>query len=107
MEKDIDSERISMRFFEALGRLREEGRCRSVAEWARRYGISARLMGFQKQDPGRNIIRTAWLYYLVRDWGVNARWLLTGEGPMLESDENAQKRAETVREIDRLLAQLL
>lgn len=72
---------IVTRFFEALAYLKESHQLRGVKTFCDRYGIHRRtLQRIQKEHSTE--LRPSWLTCLVRDYGINAQWLLTGEGPM-------------------------
>lgn len=75
-----DSQRIVIRFFDALRRLKEEGRIRGKQTFTRRYDINRWNMNSLEKDPSRDIFQPAWLTYLVEDYGVSPYWLLTGKG---------------------------
>lgn len=70
------------RFFEALYWLKETRQIRGIKTFTDRYGINRRSLRRLQQNPSTNDFKAAWLVFLVRDFGVNAQWLLTGEGQM-------------------------
>lgn len=77
-----EQDNIVRRFFEALAWLKESRQIRGVQTFARRYGIDRRSLYRVRVEPGRNQLKVAWLVHLVADYGINAQWLLTGEGQM-------------------------
>lgn len=108
MKNDIISPQVSTRFFFALEQLITKGDLSCVSEFCKRYDINERLAYYQRKDPERNILKTAWLSYIVRDYNVSAEWLLLGEGPMMrEKSEKDRLRANTVQTIKGLLDTLL
>lgn len=75
---------IVSRFFEALAWLKETRQIRGVKTFTDRYGINRRSFRRLQLNPATNDFKAAWLTYMVTDYGINARWLLTGEGQMHE-----------------------
>lgn len=73
---------ITGRFFDALAWLKESRQIRGVKTFTDRYGINRRSLRRIQESPDRNSLKAAWLAFLVRDYGINAAWLLTGEGQM-------------------------
>ena len=70
------------RFFEALAWLKESRQIRGLQTFTRRYGIDRRSLRRVQDSPETRSLKAAWLSFLVRDYGINAAWLLTGEGQM-------------------------
>lgn len=78
-----ESEQITKRFFEALYALKDQGTIRGKQTFTNRYGINRwNLNALEKNQSTQNSVQLAWLVYLVRDYGVSAKWLLTGQGKM-------------------------
>ena len=77
---NLESQQIVNRFFEALGMLKEKRVIRGVGTFVRRYGINRRNFDTVAVQPERGMFQMAWLKYIVTDYGVNAKWLLTGLG---------------------------
>lgn len=69
------------RFFEALAWLKAAKQLRGVKTFCDRYGIHRRTLRRIQQTHSLDF-RAAWLTYLVKDYGISAQWLLTGEGQM-------------------------
>lgn len=78
-----ESEVITRRFFEALMTLKERGIIRGKKTFTDRYGINRwNLNALEQGKSTQTSVQLPWLTYLVRDYGVSAKWLLTGEGEM-------------------------
>lgn len=69
---------IISRFCEAIDYLKETKQIRGLQTFTRRYGIPRTTLYHATAET----FKAAWLVYLVRDYGINANWLLTGEGKM-------------------------
>lgn len=75
-----DSQAIIRRFFEALYRLKDEKVIRGKQTFTREHDINRWNMNTQEKEPKRDMFQVAWLKYLIDDYNVSARWLLTGQG---------------------------
>lgn len=76
------SQAVVLRFFEALRELKARRMISGVSVFANSHGINRRHLYIQEHEPWRDIVQLSWLSYLVTDYGVSSRWLLTGEGDM-------------------------
>lgn len=80
-----ENEKITARFFEALYALKAKGVIRGKKTFTDRYNINRwNLNALEAKNPNttQNSAQLPWLVYLVRDYGVSAHWLLTGQGGM-------------------------
>lgn len=73
---------IVSRFFEAIGWLKETRRIRGLQTFARSCGVDRRSLRRLMAQPDKYSLKVGWVVHLVREYGINADWLLTGEGPM-------------------------
>jgi hypothetical protein len=79
-----ESQKVVERFFEALVALKKMKILTGKTAFAGKYEINRRNFWLLEQNKSRDIFQTAWLTYLVKDYGVSAEWLLTGEGAMFK-----------------------
>lgn len=78
-----DSQVIIRRFFQALQCLKEQKIIRGKQTFTRQFGINRWNMNTVEKEPSRDMFQTAWLTYLVTEYGVSADWLLTGRGSIM------------------------
>lgn len=78
-----DSQAVVQRFFQALYYLKAEHIIRGKQTFTTKHGINRWNLNSLEKDPASNIFQVAWLGYLVQDYGVSSRWLLTGQGNIL------------------------
>ena len=80
------SKQIMERFYSALDAIIESKKIRGVNTYCRLYEIDRRNFIAQRKDLDRGWFQVSWLQPMVREYGVSARWLLTGIGKMFAKD---------------------
>ncbi len=80
MSQNDQSQKVVLRFYEALDRLKADGVIRGVSAFARIYGVNAWKFATQRKEPWRDTLQVSWLGYLVSDFGVSPTWILLGQG---------------------------
>ena len=75
-----DSQKVVRRFFEALYRLKDDGKIRGKQTFTREFDINRWNLNKLEKNLASDIFQPAWLTYIVKEYKVSARWLLTGEG---------------------------
>lgn len=75
-----ESQQVIKRFFEALYKLKADGVIRGKQTFTREFDINRWNLNSLEKDMSRDIFQVAWLTFLVREYKVSARWLLTGLG---------------------------
>ena len=79
---------IQRRFFDALTAIQERGDIMGLQTFCNRYGFNRTKYShvrtaIRTESTGRyHSIDIDALSYIVMDYGVNANWLLTGDGKM-------------------------
>ena len=108
METKFIRTSIKQRFFEALDTLAANKVIRGIGTFARAYNINkSNLLHLRNKENGT--VNSEYLYYLIRDYGVNAQWLITGVGTMFKRDELGMfiRRTETTSKTRKALKDLL
>lgn len=78
-----DHAALNLRFFQALDFLVETKKIKNKKEFTDRYNLNRGNMNSVKINAEKHAIRPVWLTYLCRDYGVSAKWLLTGRGAIV------------------------
>ncbi len=87
-----DSQKIIGRFFEALYYLKEQKVIRGKQTFTRQFGINRWNMNTLEKDHSRDIFQPAWLTYLVEEYDISPRWLLTGRGDIMSAAKRKEKK---------------
>ena len=80
------SQGIKERFFEALDALKSKGVIRGVGTFAKMHGLNAGNLRSLRYKENWSVC-SEYLYYIIRDFGVNSQWLITGQGTMFSNQE--------------------
>lgn len=80
------SKQIMERFYSALDAIIESKKIRGVNTYCRLYEIDRRNFIAQRKDLDRGWFQVSWLQPMVREYGVSARWLITGFGRMFDKE---------------------
>lgn len=81
------SKQIIQRFYDALDAIIAMKKIRGVNTYCSLNDIDRRNFLAQKKDLDRGWFQVSWLQPMVREYGVSARWLLTGFGKMFDENE--------------------
>ncbi len=82
---------INKRFFHTIDVLKQMRKIRGLQTFTRRYNLNYGNMYITKSDPEHRGLKPEWLAFLVLDFGVSAKYLLTGIGPMFEGSKTNVK----------------
>ena len=82
---------VVFRFFQALDKIIANGTLKGRQTFTRLYNINRWNLYTVEDNPSSNMFDIAWLVYLVRDFGVNADWLLMGRGEMFYTMKDLNK----------------
>ena len=88
------SQQIIKRFFEALYHIKGLGLIRGKQTFTAKFGINRWNFNSLEKDMSRDIFQSAWLTYLVEEYGVSAKWLLTGQGNIMAKQKNSRAEVE-------------
>lgn len=89
METKQIRDSIKARFFEALDELKRRKAIRGVKTFAKMHNINpSNLNHLRYKEEGT--VNSEYLYYIIMDFGVNPKWLITGVGEMFKHDKFAK-----------------
>ena len=77
---------VSARFIEAYETLLKDKKVSDKRDFAAKLGISASMV--TEISKGRSSVGTSAIQNIVLQFNIDAKWLLTGEGTMLQGTEN-------------------
>lgn len=72
--------KIVNRFFDCIYALQKLKKIRGKKTFCERYHINRWNFNTVEKQPESNMFKIAWLTYLVKDYGISAIYLLTGDG---------------------------
>ena len=75
------------KFYSALDAIIAMKKIRGVNTYCRLNNIDRRNFIAQRKDLERGWFQLSWLYPMVKEYGVSAKWLLTGFGRMFEEQK--------------------
>ena len=73
------SQQVASRFFEVINELIELGHLRSLSAFLKNNEIDR--LNFYKFQKGTRHFNLEWLIFLVEQYPVSAKYMLTGKGP--------------------------
>lgn len=78
-------QKITERFFHAVEVLRQTGAVRGLGTVTSRCGANYWNVCTVRKEPATRVLKPELLACLVSEFGISARWLLTGEGDIFET----------------------
>ena len=83
---DDNSIKVIERFYEALDLVVASKRIRGLATFTIAHGFDRRDLYYVKKNPKSDMFQMSWMAALISDFGVSAKWLMTGQGGMFDSE---------------------
>jgi hypothetical protein len=91
MQNPINTE-ITERFYDSIRLLLSSKKLRGRQTYCTKYKIDKRNFYKQEKDTQLSTIQFYWIVPLVTDFGISAKWLLTGKGGMFDKKEPPVKK---------------
>lgn len=83
---DDKSIKVIERFYEALDLIVASKKIRGILTFTNALGIDRRNFLAVKKNPKSDAFQVSWLAVLISEYGVSAKWLMTGQGGMFDSE---------------------
>ncbi len=84
MKISKDGVEITKRFFEAIDMLIAQKQIRGLLTFTKTHDINYWNINTVRNQPDVSVLKPEWLSYLVEDYNISSKWLLTGRGNMFE-----------------------
>ncbi len=82
-----ESVQIINRFYKAIDTLVATKVIRGKQTFTNKYDIDRRRFVAVSRKPESDAFQLIWITYIVKDFGVSAQWVMTGNGEMFVSDK--------------------
>ncbi|MEI6755031.1 MAG: hypothetical protein WCK78_17935 [Paludibacter sp.] len=82
-----ESIKIINRFYQAIDTIVSMKLIRGKKTFTDRYNIDRRRFILVSRTPESDSFQLVWITYLVKDFGVSAQWIMTGNGEMFVADK--------------------
>lgn len=86
-----NSIKIIERFYEALDFVVANKMIRGKKTFCDKHGIDRWNMNTVKKKPESDMFQLSWISDLCNDFGISAKWIMTGEGGMFEKTDQPSK----------------
>lgn len=81
---DPKSIKVIERFYQALDMAVSSKKIRGIKTFTDIHGIDRRALYKVRKNPASDAFQMSWLSYIISDFKISAKWLMSGEGGMLE-----------------------
>lgn len=96
MAMNISKEGVAItdRFFRAIDTLIKAGQLRGLKSFTDTHNINRWNLVHVKDNPNNSVLKPELLALLVRHHNVSATWLLTGTGPMFQTETRQEDESK-------------